>query len=97
MNLSTINFLGSVKLAVQYMLYVLRISVYNIIGYFLQPSWRAKPASWGCPKIVLDHVRVLYIYIYIYIYVCALWVSSLLVVYDAIDNTSSSRATRTEN
>ena len=48
----------------------------------------------GCPKIVLDHVRV---YIYIYIYVCVLWVSSLLVVYDAIDNASSSRATRTEN
>ena len=50
----------------------------------------------GCPKIVLDHVRV-YIYIYIFIYVCALWISSLLVVYDAIDNASSSRATRTEN
>ena len=51
----------------------------------------------GCPKIVLDHVRV-YIYnIIIYIYVCTLWISSLLVVYDAIDNTSSSRATRTEN
>ena len=44
----------------------------------------------GCPKIVLDHVRA-------YIYVCALWISSLLVVYDAIDNASSSRATRTEN
>ena len=29
-------------------------------------------------------------------YVCALWVSSPLVVYDAIDNASSSRATRTE-
>ena len=49
----------------------------------------------GCPKIVLDHMHVLYIYIYIC--VCALWVSSLLVVYDAIDNASSSRATRTEN
>ena len=33
----------------------------------------------------------------IYIYVCMLWISSLLVVYDAIDNASSSRATRTEN
>ena len=46
------------------------------------------------PKIVLDHVRVyIYIYIYIYInYVCALWISSPLVVYDAIDNASSSRA-----
>ena len=51
-----------------------------------------KARQLGCPKIVLDHVRV-----YIYIYVCALWISSLLVVYDAIDNASSSRATRTEN
>ena len=41
------------------------------------------------PKIVLDHVRVYIIYIN---YVCALWISSLLVVYDAIDNASSSRA-----
>ena len=40
------------------------------------------------PKIVLDHVCV-----YVYKnYVCALWVSSPLVVYDAIDNASSSRA-----
>ena len=45
----------------------------------------------GGLKIVLDHVRV-----YI-INVCTLWISSLLVVYDAIDNASSSRATRTEN
>ena len=58
-----------------------------------QPAGEARQL--GCPKIVLDHVRVLYIFIYIY--VCALWVSSLLVVYDAIDNASSSRATRTEN
>ena len=57
---------------------------------FTRPA--AKPP--GGPKIVLDHVRV---YIYIYIYVCTLWISSLLVVYDAIDNASSSRATRTEN
>ena len=42
----------------------------------------------GCPKIVLDHVRV---YLYIYIYVCVLWISPPLVVYDAIDNASSSR------
>ena len=38
----------------------------------------------GGPKIVLDHVYVLY--------VCVLWVSSLLVGYDAIDNASLSRA-----
>ena len=49
------------------------------------------------PKIVLDHVRV-YIYYILYImyvyksYVCALWVSSPLVVYDAIDNASLLRA-----
>ena len=30
--------------------------------------------------------------VYIYIYVCALWISSPLVVYDAIENTSLSRA-----
>ena len=52
-----------------------------------------KARQLGCPKIVLDHVCV---YLYI-LYVCALWVSSPLVVYDAIDNASSSRATRTEN
>ena len=45
------------------------------------------------PKIALDHVRV---YKKKTNYVCALWVSSPLVVYDAIDNASSSRATRTE-
>ena len=51
-----------------------------------------KARQLGCLKIILDHVHV-----YLYIYVCALWISSLLVVYDAIDNASSSRATRTEN
>ena len=51
-----------------------------------------KARQLGCPKIVLDHVRV-----YIYIYVCTLWISLLLVVYDAIGNASSLRATRTEN
>ena len=64
---------------------------------FFTAQLAGKARQLGCPKIVLDHVRVIYIYIYIYIYVCALWVSSLLVVYDAIDNASSSRATRTEN
>ena len=53
-------------------------------------------ASWVGPKIVLDHMHV-YVHTYIYTYkcinyVCALWISSPLVVYDAIDNASSSRA-----
>ena len=65
----------------------------TIFGPFLQPSWRAKPASWA----VLRLFWITCVYIYIFIYVCALWISSLLVVYDAIDNASSSRATRTEN
>ena len=52
-------------------------------------SWRAKPASWAV-------LRLFWI-MCVYIYVCALWISSLLVVYDAIDNASSSRATRAEN
>ena len=60
---------------------------------FLQPSWRAKPASWA----VLRLFWITCVYIYIFMYVCTLWISSLLVVYDAIDNASSSRATRTEN
>ena len=47
-------------------------------------------ASQAGPKIVLDHVRVLCIKEKSY--VCALWVSSPLVVYDAIDNAFSSRA-----
>ena len=55
---------------------------------FLPHPAGGEAASRVGPKIVLDHVRV-----YIYInYVCALWISSLLVVYDAIDNASSSRA-----
>ena len=62
---------------------------------FLPHPAGGEAASRVGPKIVLDHVRI-YIYIYIYIYVCALWVSSPLVVYDAIGNASSSRATRTE-
>ena len=48
-----------------------------------------KARQLGCPKIVLDHVHVL---LYIYIYVCALWISSPLVAYNAIDNASPSRA-----
>ena len=62
--------------------------------FFLPHPAGGEAASRVGPKIVLDHVRV-YIYIYIYIcinYVCALWISSPLVVYDAIDNASSSRA-----
>ena len=62
--------------------------------FFLPHPAGGEAASRVGPKIVLDHVRV-----YICIkknYVCALWVSSPLVVYDAIDNASSSRATRTE-
>ena len=43
------------------------------------------------PKIALDHVRV-----YKKKLCLCDWVSSPLVVYDAIDNASSSRATRTE-
>ena len=60
---------------------------------FFTAQLAGKAHQLGCPKIVLDHVRVC---IYIY-YACTLWISSLLVVYDAIDNASSSRATRTEN
>ena len=66
---------------------------------FLPHPAGGEAASRVGPKIVLDHVRMyifIYIYIYIYIYVCALWISSPLVVYDAIGNASSSRATRTE-
>ena len=36
-----------------------------------------KACQLGCPKIVLDHMRV-YIYIYIYIHVCMLWISSTI-------------------
>ena len=63
---------------------------------FLPHLAGGKAASRVGPKIVLDHVRV-YICMYVYKnYVCTVWVSSPLVVYDAIDNASSSRATRTE-
>ena len=63
---------------------------------FLSHPAGGKATSRVGPKIVLDHVRV-YICMYVYKnYVCVLWVSSPLVVYDAIDNASSSRATRTE-
>ena len=58
---------------------------------FLPHQAGGKAASRVGPKIVLDHMRM-----YIFIYVCALWVSSPLVIYDAIDNVSSSRAMRTE-
>ena len=50
----------------------------------------------GCPKIVLDHMCV-YNNIYLCMIVCMLRISSLLVVYDAIDSASSMRAMRTEN
>ena len=51
-----------------------------------------KAASRVGTKIVLDHVRV-YICMYVCLnYACVLWISSPLVVYDAIDNASSSRA-----
>ena len=68
------------------------LSSFNIL--FLPHPAGGFAASRVGPKIALDHVRV-------YKnknknYVCALWVSSPLVVYDAIDNASSSRATRTE-
>ena len=33
--------------------------------YFFTPQLAGKARQLGCPKIVLDHVRVLYIYIYI--------------------------------
>ena len=58
---------------------------------FLPHPAGGKAASWVGPKIVLDHVRVYIMYVYKN-YVCVLWVSSPLVVYDAIDNASSSRA-----
>ena len=58
-----------------------------IINFLPHPAG-GEAASRVGPKIVLDHVRV-----YVYKnYVCALWFSSPLVVYDAIDNASSSRA-----
>ena len=58
---------------------------------FLPHPAGGEAASRVGPKIVLDHVRV-YIICIKKNYVCALWVSSPLVVYDAIDNASSSRA-----
>ena len=58
-------------------------TVYLHFCLFLPHPTGGKAASRVGPKIVLDHMRV---------YVCVLWVSSPLVVYDAIDNTSSSRA-----
>ena len=48
-------------------------------GYVFTAQLAGKARQLGCPKIVLDHVRV-----YIHVYVCTLWISSLLVVYDAI-------------
>ena len=60
---------------------------------FLPHPAGGEAASRVGPKIALDHVRV---YKKKKNYVCALWASSPLVVYDAIDNASSSRATRTE-
>ena len=68
------------------------MGVAHIMAMIFTAQLAGKACQLGCSKIVLDHMRV-----YLYIYVCALWVSSLLVVYDAIDNASSSRATRTEN
>ena len=62
----------------------------NILVAIFTAQLAGKARQLGCPKIVLDHMCV-------YIYVCVLWVSSPLVVYDAIDNASSSRAMRTEN
>ena len=53
-----------------------RVSTAQLVG---------KACHLGCPKIVLDHMHVL-------LYVCALLISSPLVVYDAIDNTSPLRA-----
>ena len=62
-----------------------------IIKCMYMPVLDFYPSRVG-PKIALDHVRV-YICMYVYKnYVCALWVSSPLVIYDAIDNASSSRA-----
>ena len=63
--------------------------------YFLPHPAGGEAASRVGPKIALDHVCV-YKKNKKKNYVCALWVSSPLVVYDAIDNASSSRATRTE-
>ena len=64
---------------------------------FLPHPAGGEAASRVGPKIVLDHVRM-YIFIYIYIiYVCALWISSPLVVYDAIGNASSLRGLRNSN
>ena len=72
-----------------------------ILYEFLPHPAGGEAASRVGPKIVLDHVRMyIYIFIILYyyyiLYVCALWVSSPLVVYDAIGNASSSKATRTE-
>ena len=44
-----------------------------IIKILFTAQLAGKARQLGCPKIVLDHVRVyLYIYIYIYICLCAL-------------------------
>ena len=57
-------------------------------------SWQAKPTSWAVLRLFwITCVCILYMCVC----VCTLWISSLLVVYDAIDNASSSRVTRTEN
>ena len=83
-----------------YQLFVYMYLLFNnnlflvICNLLFTPQLAGKARQLGCPKIVLDHVRVYYIYIY---NVCMLWISSLLVVYDAIDNASLSRATRTSN
>ena len=55
---------------------------------FLPHLAGGKAASRVGPKIVLDHVRVYNVCIN---YVCVLWISSPLVVYNAIGNASSSR------
>ena len=44
------------------------VMYYDIFAIFT-PQLAGKAHQLGCPKIVLDHVRV-YIYIYIYIYIC---------------------------
>ena len=69
-------------------LYILVSSIPTSL--FTHPAG-GKATSRVGPKIVLDHVHVYIMYVYKN-YVCSLWVCSQLVVYDVIDNASSSRA-----